>query len=46
MLHCLHLRHDDPEAVMEGAGTRADGDDGEDRAPSLVIAEDGTCGEW
>ena len=44
-LRRLHLRYDDLEAVMEGAGICAGGND-EDRAPSLVLAEDGTCGEW
>ena len=41
----LHLRSDDVCAVMSGAGICAGGND-EDRAPSLVLAEDGTCGEW
>lgn len=45
-LHRLHLRYDDLEAVMEGAGI-CDGSDGDEAgSPSLVLAEDGTCGEW
>ena len=44
-LNTLHLRSDDICAVMSGAGI-CTGNDDEDRAPSLVLAEDGTCGEW
>ena len=45
-LHRLHLRSDDICAVMEGAGI-CDGSDGDEvGSPSLVLAEDGTCGEW
>ena len=44
-LRRLHLRYDDICAVMSGAGICA-GDDDEDRAPSLVLADDDTCGEW
>ena len=42
----LHLRSDDVCAVMSGAGICSGNDDDEDSAPSLVPAEDGTCGEW
>ena len=45
-LRRLHLRYDDVCAVMSGAGICSGNDDDEDRAPSLVLAEDGTCGEW
>jgi len=45
-LRCLHLRSDDLEAVMEGAGICAGVDDEEERDPVLVLAEDDTCGEW
>ena len=45
-LRRLHLRSDDICAVMEGAGICTGDDDDDDRAPSLVLAEDGTCGEW
>ena len=44
-LNRLHLRSDDVCAVMSGAGICSGGND-EVRAPSLVLAEDGTCGEW
>ena len=45
-LNALHLRYDDICAVMEGAGI-CDGSDGDEvGSPSLVLAEDGTCGEW
>ena len=45
-LRRLHLRCDDIRAVMSGAGICASVPDEEDRAPSLVLAEDDTCGEW
>ena len=45
-LRRLNLRYDDLEAVMYGVGICTGSDDDEDRAPSLVLAEDGTCGEW
>lgn len=45
-LNTLHLRSDDIGAVMYGAGICAGGRDDEGGAPSLVLAEDGTCGEW
>ena len=45
-LRRLNVRYDDLDAVMDGAGICAGGDDEEDRAPSLVLSEDGTCGEW
>ena len=45
-LNALHLRSDDVGAVMSGVGICLGGKDEEDRAPSLVLAEDGTCGEW
>ena len=44
-LRRLHLRSDDIGAVMYGAGI-CTGDDDEVRAPSLVLADDDTCGEW
>ena len=45
-LNTLHLRYDDICAVMEGAGI-CDGSDGDEvGSPSLVLAEDDTCGEW
>ena len=42
----LHLRSDDICAVMSGAGICTGGEDEEDCEPALVLAEDGTCGEW
>ena len=42
----LHLRLNDICAIMSDAGICTGNDDDEDRAPSLVLAEDGTCGEW
>lgn len=45
-LSTLHLRSDDICAVMSDAGICAGGNDGEDWEPALVLAEDGTCGEW
>ncbi|MGL5174141.1 MAG: hypothetical protein ACRC75_09835 [Olsenella sp.] len=45
-LNTLHLRGDDLEAVMSGAGICAGGKDDEESSPSLVLAEDDTCGEW
>ena len=45
-LRRLHLRYDDICAVMSGAGICSGGEDEDDRAPSLVLAEDDTCGEW
>ena len=45
-LNALHLRSDDICAVMSGAGICTGNDDDEVGAPSLVLAEDGTCGEW
>ena len=45
-LNTLHLSSYDICAVMSGAGICSGNDDDEDRAPSLVLAEDGTCGEW
>ena len=45
-LNRLHLRPDDLDAVMSGVGICSGGKDEDDRAPSLVLAEDGTCGEW
>ena len=45
-LRRLHLRLDDICAVMSGAGICSGGRDDEDRAPFIVLAEDGTCGEW
>ena len=45
-LNALHLRSDDVGAVMSGVGICLGGNDEEDRAPSLALAEDGTCGEW
>ena len=45
-LNTLHLRSDDICAVMYGAGICAGGRDEEESATSLVLAEDGTCGEW
>ena len=45
-LNTLHLRYDDICAVMSDAGICAGGNDGEDWEPALVLAEDGTCGEW
>ena len=45
-LNRLHLRPDDICAVMEGAGICLGGKDEDDRSPSLVLAEDDTCGEW
>ena len=42
----LHLRGDDVCAIMSGAGI-CDGSDGDEvGSPSLVLAEDDTCGEW
>ena len=45
-LNTLHLRYDDICAVMYGVGICAGVDDDEERDPVLVLAEDGTCGEW
>ena len=45
-LRRLHLRLDDICAVMEDVGICSGDDDDDDRAPSLVLAEDDTCGEW
>ena len=45
-LHALRLRGDDVGAVMHGVGICTGDDDDDDRAPSLVLAEDDTCGEW
>ena len=45
-LNRLHLRLDDLEAVMSGAGICSGWKDEDDRAPSLVLADDDTCGEW
>ena len=45
-LNALHLRSDDVGAVMYGVGICTGSDGDEDRAPSLVLAEDDTCGEW
>ena len=45
-LNRLHLRSDDVCAVMSGAGICTGNDDDEVGSPSLVLAEDGTCGEW
>ena len=45
-LRRLPLRYDDLEAVMYGVGICTGSDGDEDRSPSLVLAEDGTCGEW
>ena len=45
-LNRLHLRSDDVCAVVSGAGICSGNDDDEDRAPSLVLAEDDACGEW
>ena len=42
----LHLRSDDICAVMSGVGICAGVIDEGDRVPSLVLAEDDTCGEW
>ena len=42
----LHLRLDDLDAVMSGVGICSGGKDEDDRVPSPVPAEDGTCGEW
>ena len=41
-----YLRLNDICAVMSGAGICSGGKDEDDRAPSLVLADDGTCGEW
>ncbi len=43
-LNTLHLRSDDLEAVMEGSGICQGC--GDDERCALVLAEDGTCGEW
>ena len=45
-LHRLHLRFDDIEAVMSDVGICCDNDDYEVCAPSLVLADNVTCGEW
>ena len=45
-LRRLHLRLDDICAAVADVGICAGGKDEEDRTPSLVLAEDGTCGEW
>ena len=45
-LNRLHLKLCDADAVMSGAGICSGGKDEEDSIPSLVLAEDGTCGEW
>ena len=45
-LNRLHLRLDDLDAVMSGVGICLGGKDEEDRAPSLVLSDDDTCGEW
>ena len=45
-LNALHLRSDDVGAVMSGVGICLGGKDEEDRAPSLVLSDDDTCGEW
>ena len=42
----LHLQPCDADAVMSGAGICAGGNGVEDWDPALVLAEDGTCGEW
>ena len=45
-LNALHLRLDYMGDVMSGVGICSGGKDDEDRAPFIVLAEDGTCGEW
>ena len=45
-LNALHLRSDDVCAVMSGAGICTGNDDDEVGAPSLVLSDDDTCGEW
>ena len=45
-LNTLHLRLDYMGDVMSGVGICSGGKDDEDRAPLIVLAEDGTCGEW
>ena len=42
----LHLRLNDICAIMSDAGICTGNDDYEVCAPSLVLAEDDTCGEW
>ena len=42
----MHLRLNDICAIMSDVGICTGNDDYEVRAPSLVLAEDGTCGEW
>ena len=41
-----YLRLNDICAIMSDVGICTGNDDDEVGAPSLVLAEDGTCGEW
>ena len=41
-----YLRLNDICAIMSDVGICTGNDGDEDRSPSLVLAEDGTCGEW
>ena len=45
-LNTLRMCSDDICAVMYGVGICCDNDDYEVCSPSLVLAEDDTCGEW
>ena len=45
-LNTLHLSSDDICAIMSDVGICTGNDDDEVGSPSLVLAEDDTCGEW